>query len=73
MMVSAGPYALRPAEELTIVVAVALARPVTGTFTSGVPVGPGDPHDAGRPIMSVAAGLRARLTEAAALLPKMTN
>jgi hypothetical protein len=68
MLVSAGPYSLRPAEELSIVVAVALAAPVPGTFTSTVAMPPGNPHDPNRPIMITAGALRKKLTDAAALL-----
>jgi hypothetical protein len=73
MFVSAGPYALRPAEEITIVVAIALARPVTGTFTPGTTIAPGDPHDATRPIMATAASLHQKLTDAMGLLPRIIS
>jgi hypothetical protein len=73
IIVSAGPYALRPAEEISIVVAIALARPAPGTFTSGTVVQPGNPQDLNRPIMHVAGDLRAKLVAAEALLPRLTN
>ena len=73
MMVSAGPYALRPSEEVSIVVAVALAKPVPGTFTSNVQVGPGDPLVETRPIMLIAADLRAKLRAAEGLLGRLVN
>ncbi len=73
IMVSAGPYTLRPAEEISIVVAVALASPVPGSFTPKTFVAPGDPRNASRPIMNIAARLRSKLTDAATLLPKLTN
>ena len=73
ILVSAGPYALRPAEEISIVVAVALARPVPGTFTSGAIVQPGSTNDPNRTIMHIAGDLRAKLVAAEALLPRFTN
>jgi hypothetical protein len=73
IMVSAGPYTLRPADEITVVVAVALARPVAGTFTSGQFLPPGDPHDPTRPIMKTAAALLSKLDAASALLPLLGN
>lgn len=73
MLVSAGPYVLRPAEELSIVVAVALASPVPGTFTSSTTFAPGSPRDASRPILATAAALRKKLTDAADLLPRFGN
>ena len=69
ILVSAGPYTLRPADEITIVVAVALARPKAGTFTPGTVVSPGLPSDGSRQILVIAADLRARLLEAESLLP----
>jgi hypothetical protein len=73
MLVSAGPYSLRPAEELTIVVAIALARPVPGSYSAGTAILSGDPHDSSRPIMATAAALRAKLTDAMSLLPRIGN
>ncbi|HEX6694567.1 MAG TPA: hypothetical protein VF035_07730 [Longimicrobiales bacterium] len=73
IIVSAGPYALRPAEEISIVVAIAVARPTAGTFTSGTVVQPGSPQDSNRPIMHIAADLRAKLVAAEALQGRLTN
>lgn len=73
IIVSAGPYALRPAEEISIVVAVAIARPVDGTYSAGTVVQPGNPQDANRPIMHIAGDLRAKLVAAEALLGRLTN
>ncbi|MEO5509874.1 MAG: hypothetical protein ABIV28_02100 [Longimicrobiales bacterium] len=71
MLVSAGPYTLRPSEELSIIVAIALAKPVAGTFIPAAFVAPGDPHDVNRPIMKIAAALRQKLIDAEALIPKL--
>jgi hypothetical protein len=65
MTVSAGPVTLPPGDSVTITVAVAVAEPVPGTFTSGAGfLEPGEPHDQTRPIYAVAAGLRERLLAA---------
>jgi hypothetical protein len=66
---TAGPVQLAPGDEVAIVVAVALAAPVPGTFTSGTSLAPGDPADANRTLHAVAAALRERLTAAESLLP----
>jgi hypothetical protein len=71
MLVSAGPYTLRPSDEISIIVAVALAKPVAGTFTPSTFVAPGDPHDVNRPIMKIAAALRQKLIDAEELVPKL--
>jgi hypothetical protein len=73
MLVSAGPYALRPAEELSIVVAVAIASPVPGTYSPTTLFAPGNPRDTSRPILVTAAALRKKLTDAADLLPRFGN
>jgi hypothetical protein len=57
MLVSAGPIRLAPGETAEILVAVLLAEPVAGTYTSGTRVAPGDPLDMDRPIRQVAATL----------------
>lgn len=62
--VTAGPLTLAPGEEAGIVIAVAVASPVAGTFTSGVTVQPGDPLDTTRTIHRVAANLRAQVAAA---------
>jgi hypothetical protein len=67
MSVSAGPLTLAPGDEARIVVAIALAPPDGGTFTSGTVMTPGDPLDPERPLYGVAANLRARMTAAANL------
>ena len=65
MSVTAGPLTLAPGAEARIVIAVAIAPPVTGTFTSGVVMAPGDPFDTSRPLYQAAADLRAKITAAA--------
>ncbi|MBR9990300.1 MAG: PEGA domain-containing protein [Gemmatimonadetes bacterium] len=67
MSVTAGPITLEPGAEVRIVIAVAVAPPVAGTFTSGVTVSPGDPLDTSRQLYNVAGILRARMTAAEAL------
>jgi hypothetical protein len=64
MSVTAGPLTLAPGDEARIVVAIALAPPSSGTFTSGTVMAPGDPIDTGRPLYGVAANLRARMSAA---------
>lgn len=64
MSVTAGPLTLAPGDEATIVMAVAIATPTTGTFTSGTPMEPGDPLDTARPLYGVAAALRATMVNA---------
>lgn len=65
MSVSAGPLTLAPGAEVTIVIAVVIALPVQGTYTSGQAVSPGDPTIADRQIARVAADL---LTKASGLV-----
>lgn len=57
MAVAAGPLTLAPGEAATMTVAVILASPVPGSFTSGQAVTPGNPGNSGRPIEQIAAGL----------------
>lgn len=69
IVATAGPLNLAPGDSATIVIAVALAPPGAGTYTSGQEVAPGDPTDTGRPLHALAATLRQRLAEAELLLP----
>lgn len=57
MSVSAGPVSLAAGDAVSIVLAVIIAPPVPGTFTSGTQVPPGDPNATDRPIMRIAAAL----------------
>lgn len=69
MMVTAGPITLAPGDSAAITVAVVLAQPAPGTFTSGTLMDPGNPTDDTRPLVATAAPLRARAQAAAALTP----
>lgn len=68
LSVSAGPYRLAPGDTVALTVAVILAEPVAGTFSSGTQLDPGDPLDDGRPLVSVAGFLfdKAAMTAARA-------
>jgi hypothetical protein len=55
--VSAGPVRLAPGDTASITLAIVLAPPVPGTFTSGTPLEPGDPTDQTRALRAVAADL----------------
>ena len=68
IVASAGPLELAPGDSASIVLAIAVAAPQTGTFTPGVATAPGNPDDTGRPLHAVAALLRERLIAAEALL-----
>jgi hypothetical protein len=57
ILVGAGPVTLAPGQSTTITVAVIVAPPVAGEFTSGEAVGPGDPGTTGRQITRIAATL----------------
>jgi hypothetical protein len=57
MTVSAGPLTLAPGDSAAITVAVLIAEPVAGTFTSGIQVDPGNPLDSNRPLAAIAAQL----------------
>lgn len=57
MSVTAGPITLAPGASATIVVAVILALPVQGTYTSGQTVTPENPTVPDRPIDRIAAAL----------------
>ncbi|MBX6364801.1 MAG: PEGA domain-containing protein [Gemmatimonadetes bacterium] len=60
MAVTAGPVRLAPGDSAVIRVAVLLAPPVDGTFTTGRVIAPGDPDDPDRPIARAAAALLAK-------------
>ena len=60
MSVSAGPVTLGPGQETSITVAVIMAQPDAGQFTSGTAVAPGNPTVADRQIRRVAATLLER-------------
>ncbi|CAN5638338.1 hypothetical protein BH23GEM9_BH23GEM9_06390 [soil metagenome] len=66
--VMAGPLTLAPGDAAEIVLAVAVAAPVAGTFQTGVLVQPGEPLDTQRDIHRIAATLRQRMRAAEALL-----
>lgn len=66
MSVATGPLALAPGDSIAYTVAVLLAEPVPGTFTSGTVVSPGDPADGGRAIVGVADALIRKAREAKA-------
>lgn len=57
MWVGAGPLSLPPGAAASMTVAVIMAWPVAGEFTSGQPVPPGDPDVADRQIRRIAATL----------------
>jgi hypothetical protein len=69
MMVTAGPVTLAPGDSAAVTVAVVLAQPAPGTFTSGTVLDPGNPTDDTRALVATAAPLRARAQAAAALTP----
>lgn len=54
-----GPLTLAPGQSTELVVAILLAEPVAGTFTPGTLLAPGNPTNTSRPILDVAADLRA--------------
>jgi hypothetical protein len=57
MWVGAGPLTLAPGDAVTMTVAIIMAWPVQGEFTSGQPLPPGDPATDNRQIRRVAATL----------------
>lgn len=57
MWVGAGPIRLAPNEEVSLTVALIMAWPVAGEFTSGQGVPPGDPDAQGRQIQRIAGTL----------------
>ncbi len=62
--VTAGPLHLAPGDSATVTVAIVLADPQAGTFTSGTPLDPGDPTDRTRVLYGVARNLLARAAAA---------
>lgn len=71
MMVSAGPVTLAPGDSVAITVAVVVAEPAAGTFTSGEMVEPGEPTDVSRPLYRIAQPLIERARAAEALLAQL--
>jgi hypothetical protein len=69
IVATVGPLQLAPGDSARVVLAVALALPTPGTYTSGTSLPPGNPDDTNRQMYRVAGQLRDRLTAAAALLP----
>lgn len=67
LAVSAGPVDLAPGDSASITIAVAVAEPVAGTFTSGTAVESGDPTVPDRPITRIAAALLDKLRAATAI------
>jgi hypothetical protein len=65
--VSAGPLTLAPGDSAAITVAIVLAEPASGTFTSGNPQDPGSPFDTSRVLYGIAANLRERARAAESL------
>jgi hypothetical protein len=57
MSVSAGPIRLAPGDSVAVSVAVVLAAPVPGPFSSGTDLEPGNPLDRTRPLYAVAGDL----------------
>lgn len=66
--VTVGPLELAPGDSARVVLGVALAAPVAGSFVSGQQVQPGTPGDETRPLHAIAANLRARLLATTSLL-----
>ncbi|MBI4543765.1 MAG: PEGA domain-containing protein [Gemmatimonadetes bacterium] len=58
--VAAGPLRLAPGDSAVLKLAVVLAPPAPGSFTSGTVLAPGDPTDETRPLLKVAAPLLER-------------
>lgn len=68
-----GPLRLAPGDSARVVLAVAIAPPAPGTFSSGTSLPPGDPGDTSRQMYRVSALLRQRLTETEGLLPLLNQ
>ena len=68
MVAAVGPLRLAPGDSARVVLAVAIASPSPGTFTSGTNIAPGNPEDTSRQIHAVAGQLRATLATAGGLL-----
>ena len=66
MSVSAGPVTLAPGQETSITIALVMASPVAGEYTSGQAVAPGSPNDSNRNIRRIAATLIERARTAVA-------
>ena len=64
-----GPLRLAPGDSAAVVLAIALASPVAGSYTSGTVINPGNPADTARQLYAVAGLLRQRLAAAETLLP----
>ncbi len=64
LVVSAGPFDLAAGDSAIVRFAVVLAEPVQGSYTSGTTVDPGDPFDANRPLLDIAADLIQRAADA---------
>jgi len=66
VLVSAGPLRLEPGDSAALTLALVVAPPAEGSFTSGTALRPGDPRDLTHPLRRVAAPLfdRARAAEA---------
>ncbi|HEY8509709.1 MAG TPA: hypothetical protein VIL32_15200, partial [Steroidobacteraceae bacterium] len=60
MLVGAGPVTLEPGDSTAIMVAVIIAPPVEGEFTSGEAVPPGTPDATDRQILRIAGTLLER-------------
>jgi hypothetical protein len=73
IMVSAGPLTLAPGDSAAITVAVVIAPPVQGTFTSGTQLDPGSPTDTNRPLHRVAGHLFDRARTVSELLVLMNR
>lgn len=71
ILAAAGPLRLAPGDSAAVTVAVALAAPADGTFSSGTTLSPGDPSDDGRSLLETAAPLieRARAADGLLTLP----
>jgi hypothetical protein len=66
MSVSAGPLTLPPGGEASITIALVMASPVSGEYTSGTAVAPGSPADESRAIRRIAGTLLDRARTAVA-------
>jgi hypothetical protein len=67
IVVTAGPLTLAPGDSAEVVIALAIASPVAGTYTPGTIMDPGDPASQTRALYRVAATLRERMRAAEAL------
>ena len=69
---TAGPLTLAPGDSAEIVIALVVAPPAAGTYTSGAAIDPGDPLSQTRALYRVVAPLRDRMRAVEALLPAAT-